>query len=210
MITLLSTRNGDYAAACSLDFSKPPHYYDTFALRDFNGDEPVISTFPYFRSSISRNALISGQPIPLQSCWNGIVSFDAEPFYRVPALRFRGIPDSLAIHHVEGSECCLIHADNPLTPSRGVWLNPQVRVGYNAEAYTAVHQYRAWPPTSEILKGIWINRFWRWITPTLAKDWKIRRRLQKWKKQNPKESEPGVNCLINEMQVLVPNGWAHV
>ncbi|KAI4192675.1 MAG: hypothetical protein LQ348_003076 [Seirophora lacunosa] len=66
-VNLLSTRDGEYAAACSLDFAKPPHYYDTFALRDSNGDEAVISTYPYFRSSASRNALISGQPVPVQS-----------------------------------------------------------------------------------------------------------------------------------------------
>ncbi|KAL8670807.1 MAG: hypothetical protein Q9168_004668 [Polycauliona sp. 1 TL-2023] len=209
VVTLLNTRDGNYAAACSLDFSKPPHYYDTFALRDANGDEAVMSTYPYFRSSASRNALISGQPVPVQSCWNGIVAFDAATFYHTPALRFRGIPDSLAQFHLEGSECCLVHADNPLTPERGVWLNPNVRVGYNAEAYEKVH--RAWPSLADSVVGLWKNRVWRWTTPTIHKRLKVKGRLAKWTRKGLGEvSHRESMCLINEMQVLVGNGWAHV
>lgn len=49
------------------------------------------------------------------------------------------IPDSLAqYHHLEASECCTIHYDNPLTSSLGVWINPAVRVAYSAMAYNAV------------------------------------------------------------------------
>ncbi|KAL8733213.1 MAG: hypothetical protein Q9166_002230 [cf. Caloplaca sp. 2 TL-2023] len=211
VVTLLGTRDGNYAAACSLDFSRPPHYYDTFALRDSNGDEAVTSTYPYFRSSASRNALISGQPVPLQSCWNGIVAFDAAPFYHTPALRFRGIPDSLAQYHLEGSECCIVHADNPLTLERGVWLNPNVRVGYNAEAYEQVRRSSSWPSIAESIVGLWRNRFWRWVTPTFHKSWKVNGRLRRWTKKGLGEiSEKERLCLINEMQVLVANGWAHV
>lgn len=74
-MNLLSTRDGNYAAACSLDFSKPPQYYDTFALRDSRGDEALMSTFPYFRASASRNAMIAGHPVPVRSCWNGMGQF---------------------------------------------------------------------------------------------------------------------------------------
>ncbi|KAA6410976.1 MAG: polysaccharide export (CAP59) [Lasallia pustulata] len=211
--TLLATRNGAYAAACSLDFSHPPAYYDTFGLRDSEGHETVIPTFPYFRSWASRDAMVSNRPVPVQSCWNGIVAFDATPFYSGNnPLQFRGIPDSLALHHLEGSECCLIHADNPLTPLYGVWLNPSVRVGYNPEAYAAVHPDGAtfWPPATEAIRGIWWNRIWRWVTPTFHKRWLISGRLRKWKREGNERHEPGVQCLIKEMQVLIWNGWAHV
>ncbi|KAL8921806.1 MAG: hypothetical protein Q9208_005563 [Pyrenodesmia sp. 3 TL-2023] len=211
VVQLLSTRSGEYAAACSLDFSQPPHYYDTFALRDSDGDEAVTSTYPYFRSSASRNALISGQPVPVQSCWNGIIAFDAAPFYHMPPLRFRGIPDSLARYHLEASECCLVHADNPLTSTRGVWLNPNVRVGYNPAAYDLVHQSAPWPAITDSILGIWKNRFWRWITPTFHKKLKIRGRLKEWTRKGLGEISGRESiCLINEMQVLVANGWAHV
>ena len=210
MVQLLATRDGDYAAACSLDFAKPPHYYDTFALRDSDGHEAVTSTFPYFRSKASRNAIISGQPVPVQSCWNGIVAFDAAPFYEPDPLEFRGIPDSLALQHVEGSECCLIHADNPLTPTQGVWLNPNVRVGYSPEAYAAVNSSAFWPSIGQRIVGMWRNRIWRWVTTTSFKESTIKRRLSAWTKPNAELSESGTHCLINEMQVLVENGWAHV
>lgn len=208
---LLATRNGDYAAACSLDFSKPPRYYDTFALRDQDGYEAVTPTFPYFRASASRKAMILGQPVPVQSCWNGIVAFDSKPFYGVDRLQFRGIPDSLARHHVEASECCLIHIDNPLSATRGVWLNPDVRVGYKPEGYAKVHEGGgAWPSLGPSIRGVWTNRFWRWIIPTFLKSSRINRRLKTWMKENSQNYEPGVDCLINEMQVLITNGWAHV
>lgn len=71
-MNLLRTRDGDYAAACSLDFSKPPRYYDTFALRDSEGHEPVTLTYPYFRSRASRKAIMAHEPVPVQSCWNGM------------------------------------------------------------------------------------------------------------------------------------------
>lgn len=72
---LLSTRGGQYAAACSLDFSKPPKFYDTFALRDSNGHEALMQTWPFFRSGKSRAAMKGNRPVPVKSCWNGMGKF---------------------------------------------------------------------------------------------------------------------------------------
>ncbi|QKX55062.1 uncharacterized protein TRUGW13939_02154 [Talaromyces rugulosus] len=215
VFNLLDTNDGSYAAACSLDFSKPPRYYDTFALRDSSGYEHVMQTWPYFRSSKSRNALLKMNPIPVTSCWNGIVAMDSLPFQSsVSPLRFRGTPDSLALTHVEGSECCLIHADNPLSKSKGVYLNPRVRVGYNGPAYTAVHPTRSWLSISEIALGLWENWWRRTFTTQWFKQTVIRRRVAGWKSERARvdqsREESGEFCLINEMQVLVSNGWAHV
>ena len=69
---LLRTRHGDYAAACSLDFSRPPWYYDTFALRDSRGRKTITQTFPYFAPGPSREAMMSDEVVPVQSCWNGM------------------------------------------------------------------------------------------------------------------------------------------
>jgi hypothetical protein len=69
----MDTNGGEYAAACSLDFSKPPVYYDTFALRDIEGHEHAMQTWPYFKARASRNALVSNvDAVPVTSCWNGI------------------------------------------------------------------------------------------------------------------------------------------
>lgn len=72
VLTLLNTNRGEYAAACSLDFAKAPSFYDTFALRDSEGNEHVMQTWPYFRSQTSRRAMKMMEPVPVKSCWNGI------------------------------------------------------------------------------------------------------------------------------------------
>lgn len=45
---------------------------------------------------------------------------------------FRGVADCLAEHHFEASRCCVIHFDNLVTTTAGVWMNPAVRVVYQA------------------------------------------------------------------------------
>ncbi|KAF2839601.1 glycosyltransferase family 69 protein, partial [Patellaria atrata CBS 101060] len=208
ILTLLSTNFGDYAAGCSLDFAKPPLYYDTFALRDIDGYKTATQTWPYFQSSTSRRALISNRAVPVQSCWNGMVVMNAQPFYAADPLKFRGIPDSFAELHLEGSECCLVHADNPLSASRGVWLNPNVRVDYNPKAYDIVNASpgEPWPSPRTRINGSWYNRWCRWTGAPrrILEGFVVTWRLRKWK------SEAGANCLINEMQVLIENGWKHL
>ncbi|KFY60426.1 hypothetical protein V497_03659 [Pseudogymnoascus sp. VKM F-4516 (FW-969)] len=216
--TLLATRDGDYAAACSMDFSKPPQFYDTFALRDVSGEEAATQTWPFFLSAASRNAMITNTPVPVKSCWNGIVVFQAEPFYGDRALSFRGIPDSLSLHHLEGSECCLIHADNRLTPTHGVWLNPNVRVSYNPESDKVVRaETGLWPTKKEKFVGIWMNRWARLmgVIPRYIQQYRVDRRIKRWGHETREEAQPEIpkrwsHCLINEMQVLVHNGWKHL
>lgn len=227
VFALLDTNHGDYAAACSLDFSKPPNYYDTFALRDAGGHEAVSPTWPFFRDAATRHAMKHFTPIKVKSCWNGIgkdlvtrsgcminefflVAMDAAPFLAAYPLRFRGIPDSLALSHLEGSECCLIHADNPLTTQHGVYLNPLVRVGYNAPAYDAVNPIKNWLSPVSILKGLWMNRLRRWVTTPFFQDMKVRKLVNRWAALSENNHEPGWFCIINEMQVLIDRGWAHV
>ena len=72
VLRLLATNEGQYAAACSLDFSKAPYFYDTFALRDIQGHEAIMQTWPYFRSDDSRHAAETFSPVPVASCWNGM------------------------------------------------------------------------------------------------------------------------------------------
>lgn len=170
-----------------------------------------MQTWPYFRSRTSRQAVIKNQAVPLSSCWNGMVLMDATPFYNfASSLAFRGIPDSLAKNHIEGSECCLIHADNPLTPDKGVWLNPDVRVGYSGPANEAIHRSDIWVTMREFVSGIWENRLRRWKFTTWFKKRIVLNRLHAWEREDSNHREPGAHCLINEMQVLVSNGWAHV
>ncbi|KAK4099076.1 glycosyltransferase family 69 protein [Parathielavia hyrcaniae] len=163
ILALLDTNNGQYAAACSLDFSKPPYFYDTFALRDSHGHEHASLTWPYFRASRSRKAMVHARPVPVSSCWNGIVAMPASTFTGIRGLQFRGLPDSLAASHLEASECCLVHADNPGSRTRGVFVNPAVRVGYTRAAYDAVHAAASaaeeaggsWLTLGDVFFGMW-------------------------------------------------------
>ena len=231
--TLLTTNLGSYAAACSLDFSRPTTpqiYYDTFALRDSLGLKTATLTYPYFASHQPLSALRSNGPIPVKSCWNGMIVFDAAPFYTESVgLMFRGTSDELAKEHVEGSECCLVHADNwHLREEKGVYVNPNVRVSYNLTTYEDVNpgagredvfggkRREKWPGKWEAVSGIWRNREARWFGWMRA--WSeaevVRRRVERWvqkgKALGEDREERGVECLVNEMQVLFENGWQHV
>jgi hypothetical protein len=132
----------------------------------------------------------------------------AEPFLS-GELRFRGISDTLAASHLEGSECCLVHTDNPLHERR-VYVNPQVRVGYSGEAYNAVHPQSFLQSPWTIYKAIWTNRLLQWTTSPWLKEWRVQRRVLEWKRRGHGDHEAGEVCLVNEMQVVTDNGWAHV
>ncbi|KAJ0293579.1 hypothetical protein CBS470a_001575 [Colletotrichum nupharicola] len=217
VLALLDTNGGLYAAACSLDFSEPPSYYDTFALRDSAGQAHLMQTWPYFRSAASRAAMMAyADAVPVRSCWNGIVAMPAAPFLASEAsgrrLRFRAVADSLAEEkHLEGSECCLIHVDNPLTEHLGVWLNPRVRVGYDGDAYRWANPTEgSWVSVWRVIVGKWEGRLRRLLTSDGVKEWVVRKRVREWEAEGEGRTEKGVDCLINEGQVLVYNGWAHV
>jgi hypothetical protein len=156
-----------------------------------------------------------------------------------PPVKFRGISDSLAKQHLEGSECCLIHSDIRANghDQKGVWVNPNVRVAFNASTYSKVNggaEVKAdfydivdrgeeggngvWPGNWEMVKGVWWNRYARWTgwLEAWGEERTVRRRIGRWKEngmnlQPPeKRSEVGIECLVNEMQVLFENGWQHV
>lgn len=85
-----------YANYLSSDFGKSPtKYYDTFALRDIDGQKTYSESWPYFLSPDSLSTFRSNRPVPVKSCWNGMIVFDAKPFHSTAAggggLMFRGV-----------------------------------------------------------------------------------------------------------------------
>ncbi|KKY15662.1 putative polysaccharide export protein [Diplodia seriata] len=234
ILALLRTNAGHYAAACALDFRHAPAFYDTFATRDLDGHAPLSTRFPYFRAASSRHALthrghdhsthssssdaegtgvLADGAVPVASCWNGALAMDAAPFYtKLRRLAFRALPDGLAAAHLEASECCLVHADNPYSPGRGVFVNPGVRVGYTAEAYAAVNpgDGRLWLSAWDIFYGMWENRALRLMAWGLDREEVVvGTRVGLWEKDF-RRTEPGAFCAVDEMQVLRNDGWAHV
>jgi hypothetical protein len=137
------------------------------------------------------------------------VAMPASSFLGKDALRFRAIPDTLAASHLEGSECCLVHADHALSATRGVFLNPLVRVGYNGSAYDAVHLPSARLSPLQTYVAMWQSRMLRWTTTTALKVRTVRQRMERWTRDSG-QVEQGAFCLVDEMHVLYDGGWKHV
>jgi Cryptococcal mannosyltransferase 1 len=213
-LELLHTHHGDYAAACGFDYSRPyptPAFYDQFATRDSHGQELMSLYHPYFAEGRSRDALVEGSPVPVKSCWSGIAAFDALPFQDLGhPLRFRAVNDSLAEYHLEASECCLIHYDNPLSESKGVWMNPKVRVGYNNERYDAVHQSARWPSTAETTMGR-LTDLWARVRRLNPRPELVDQRYEEWFQDSISNEEIGTDCLVNKMMIVSDKGqWSEV
>jgi hypothetical protein len=227
-IDVLDTRDGEYAAACSLDTGRGSRLQDTEALRDDQGRPPPSSFWPWFLSPAAVSAVRAGHPTRVYSCWNGIVAFQAAPFYADPPLRFRAVPDDLAQRHVDASERCLVHADNPMSTSHGVWLNPRARVARGK--YARAVRYTSWssdgaaaavagryPGWAGALLGVWVHRFARWTgveQSIMSGEAVVRSRVRDWSVENPEleghDVNAGMPCLMDNMQVLRKEGWADI
>ena len=214
VVDLLDTRAGDFTAACAVAMDTPSRIRDGDALRDEMGLPPASSRWPWFFSPASRAAVQSAQPVPVESCWGGLVALDAAPFYAEPPLRFRAIHDTLAEKHVEASERCLLHADNVLRASggKGVWMNPRVRVGHDASTYESIGRAH-FPGWFVVVIGTWMNRVQRWATLSVLSpsQREVQNLVQEWLSEESwgndlqgKRQEPGNMCLMDDAQIVEP------
>jgi hypothetical protein len=97
-------------------------------------------------------------------------------------------------------------------------LNPKVRVAYNNVSDVIVNPVGGtWPSRGVKLKGVWKYRWIRWSEwlSRWLRDRRVAMRLEAWKNEARKEGEDknvelGTVCLVDEMQVLLSNGWMHV
>jgi hypothetical protein len=113
-------------------------------------------------------------------------------------------------------------------------VHPGAALSSVPEGYDEAEQEGPWISAAEVFVGIWKNRFRRWLTTDVLKTGIVQHRLEEWRKtirsstkegmpaagegsrtdnenlEGGLEDEKGKFCLINEMQVLVANGWAHV
>lgn len=154
---LFSTNEGDYRAACAVDFTHGPLFYDTFATRDYDGyrtGHPVYPWFAHIGSAVSRDRVRQQtDTVRIRSCWGGMAAFDASMFQPSPEiesrcgsgmsclpLRFRGSNESFW----EASECCLIYADMEEWYGHNgkVFINPYVRVAYTKRNFDLISLFR--------------------------------------------------------------------
>jgi Cryptococcal mannosyltransferase 1 len=141
----------EYRAACSLDFSNPFKFYDTFASRDLEGYSMGLPIYPWFSSAgkaqSRQDVFDQKDAVRVRSCWGGMVAFDARFFQSTPdefdELDAAGRIDGANLTGVhfraeqdlfwEAAECCLIQADiqKPDETDTGIYMNPYVRVAYD-------------------------------------------------------------------------------
>ncbi|KAG2047515.1 hypothetical protein BDR06DRAFT_963849 [Suillus hirtellus] len=83
-VELLETNSGDYDMACGLDMG---HFgaYDMWVLRDRQA-KLASAIWPYFFDEADYKAMHTDSPVPVFTCWNGIVVFTADPLLPI-ALR---------------------------------------------------------------------------------------------------------------------------
>lgn len=189
---LLHTVDGMYDQACGLDYFWLG-FYDTWVMRDRWG-KTVRPLFPYFRAKADRDAVSAGQPIPVNSCWNGITVFDGRwfsPFSHqtttyistapaVAALTSPSIADDgkdisatlplrfRPCNSCNVSEALLTSLDmhRLSSPHRPrIFVNPQVTVAYNYPSFYLYRNIMHW----------YVTQPWRFFWET----W-MERRLFSW------------------------------
>ncbi|KAI0787276.1 cryptococcal mannosyltransferase 1-domain-containing protein [Fomes fomentarius] len=81
VIELLETHDGAFDFACGMDFGNFGAY-DMWVLRDRLG-RLTAGIWPYFLDAADYEAMRAGDPVPVFTCWNGIVAFRADPLLPV-------------------------------------------------------------------------------------------------------------------------------
>ncbi|KAJ7630355.1 cryptococcal mannosyltransferase 1-domain-containing protein [Roridomyces roridus] len=87
IVELIKTRDGDWDFVCGLDFG-PWGLYDQWVIRDRLG-RTLSTNWPYFFEDAGLHAILREEPVPVFTCWNGIVAFKADPLIPV-SLRTPG------------------------------------------------------------------------------------------------------------------------
>jgi len=100
-----------------------PKFYDTWVARDLEGKQ-LTKLPPHFKDPADQLKFLSGEPIPVQCCWNGLAVINAEPFHR--GLRFRHARDG----ECKSSECSHFCDDLWLNDYRRIIIDPQVKLAY--------------------------------------------------------------------------------
>ncbi|KAL0094563.1 glycosyltransferase family 69 protein [Phycomyces blakesleeanus] len=135
-IELLETYDGEYDAMCAMDFFG--EFYDTFATREADGGWVGSGNYPYFSHKPSRKLLYEEKPIPVYSCWNGMIALNAKPFLE-NKISFRAIIPKEPGPPVEASECCLVHTDLRSLNYTRIYINPRIKVSYDTFHYWYAH-----------------------------------------------------------------------
>jgi hypothetical protein len=94
----------------------------------------------------------------------------------------------------------------------GVFVNPLVRISYTPAAHDAQNSF------GQAIRERLLGQFIAWAYDIrdfclgFRLNWYVKRRrenIRNWEKKHGQE-EVGGFCLIDQMQILTPWGWAHI
>ena len=127
----------DADIACASDFDRPEegwHFYDGWVARDASGD--VVTAFNaidsrfFFRNSAMDNRWKKGLPVQMASCWNGMVSMNAEAFRQ--GATFSAGTDGVDCRSASEERIC---GEFIFLGFSRILMDPSVRVTYERSEY---------------------------------------------------------------------------
>ena len=179
LIELIETADGNYDMACAMDFG---HFgaYDMWVLRDRLG-HLTAGIWPYFFDAADYEAVKSGSPVPVFTCWNGIVAFQADPVLPVHLRSNRTLSTSPLrrppppTHPLSNSL-----GDSPaVTPPLVFRASPRGEGCYSSESYLLPYDMRRIMGMERIYVNPRVITAYVWHFYVWHK-WVLRHRLVRW------------------------------
>ena len=169
MLRLIGGKNS-YDMMCGTDF-EGYGLYDLWVARDVHG-QFLSEQYPYFQQFSSRHLMLNGMPVPMYSCWNGMVSINAttlgnqmfrswvEGETRTPIVSSSAQREQYGRNdgRCAASECQLVCKDlwTATNNNAKIYMHPGVKLYYNYWSFL-LHRWVA--PVTEM--------FIRWRAPSL-------------------------------------------
>ncbi|KAF7794860.1 hypothetical protein EIP86_006002 [Pleurotus ostreatoroseus] len=179
LIELIETADGNYDMACALDFG---HFgaYDMWVLRDRVG-HLAAGIWPYFFDAADYDAMKTGSPAPVLTCWNGIVVFSADPVLPVHLRSNRTLSsDPLAYPPPPTHPLASTIADSPaLTPPLSFRSSPRGEGCFSSESFLLPYDMRRIMGMNRIFVNPRVITAYVWHFYVWHK-WVLRHRLVRW------------------------------
>ncbi|KAI0686544.1 cryptococcal mannosyltransferase 1-domain-containing protein [Earliella scabrosa] len=178
IVELLETRNGTFDFACALDFG---HFgaYDMWVLRDRVG-RLTAGYWPYFFDTADYEAMKAEEPVPVFTCWNGMVIFKADPLLPVhlrsnQTLSTAPLKDPLPSHHP------YLHklGDSPALTPPLTFRASQEGECYSSESFLLPYDFRRVMGLTKIYANprVIVGYVWKYY---VWHKWVLRQRHVKW------------------------------
>ncbi|TFK84150.1 glycosyltransferase family 69 protein [Polyporus arcularius HHB13444] len=178
VIELLETRAGDFDFACGLDFG---HFgaYDMWVLRDRVG-RLTAGIWPYFFDTADYEAMKAEEPVPVFTCWNGIVVFQADPLLPVHLRSNRTLSTSpLASLPPPNHPWAKKVAESPaLTPPLAFRASAEGEC-YSSESFLLPYDFRRIMGLGKVYANPRVISGYVWVYYVWHK-WVLRQRHVKW------------------------------